>query len=222
MLTALLLDLDGTLLDTPEVIARVLAAALTDAGHPVGVAAARATVGLPLPASVAALAGLPPGSPAVAGLVADYRARVAGEAESRARALVRPGVGELFLAAAEAGVPAAVVTSRVRATAVPLLRAAGLLDRVAAVVCDDDVPRPKPDPAMARAALALLDREASGALVVGDGWADMAMAVAAGCRAVGVAGGVGTREELLAAGASQVLDGPGAVTGLLGPAPGVD
>ena len=214
-MTALLLDLDGTLLDTPEVIARVLADTLTAAGYPVTAAAARATVGLPLPASIGALAGLPAGSPEVLGLVGTYRDRVADEVVPQARELVRPGARELLSAAVASGTPAALVTSRVSSTAVPLLRAAGLLDAFAAVVCDDDVPHPKPDPAMALLALDRLGRPASGALVVGDGPADMAMAAAAGCRAVGVTGGVGSRDELLAAGAERVVDGPAAVVPLL-------
>ena len=71
--------------------------------------------------------------------------------------------------------------------------------------CADDGPG-KPDPAMLNAALAAAGAPAGAAVMIGDTAFDMAMARAAGVRALGVSWGFHTAEEVRAGGAEAVVD----------------
>lgn len=73
------------------------------------------------------------------------------------------------------------------------------------LLCRDDVPAVKPDPAHARAALAAFDLSPAQAALVGDFTADIACAVAAGVLPIGVLTGHRGEAELRAAGAAEVL-----------------
>ncbi|HKA88168.1 MAG TPA: HAD-IA family hydrolase [Haliangiales bacterium] len=80
-------------------------------------------------------------------ILADWEVR--GSAGARAR----DGAVDATAALARAGVPLGIVTDVGRAAVVPALRAAGLDPvRFTAIVTRDDVPAPKPDPAMVRRA----------------------------------------------------------------------
>jgi HAD superfamily hydrolase (TIGR01509 family) len=73
------------------------------------------------------------------------------------------------------------------------------------VVCAEDVARGKPDPEPVVTALRRLGTRPAGAVLVGDSPADMAAAVAAGTRAIGVEWGFSSSAELLDAGASLTV-----------------
>ena len=104
---------------------------------------------------------------------------------------VLPGVEELLDRLHARGVGAAVVTTDLAERARQALGAVGLLDRFDVVVGGDDVPRTKPAPDLALAALDALGVAARSAVVVGDHPVDVGMAVAAGCGgAVGVLTGL--------------------------------
>jgi phosphoglycolate phosphatase len=78
------------------------------------------------------------------------------------------------------------------------------LDRLFhATVCADDGPG-KPNPFMVEENLRLIGAGRGKALVIGDATHDMGMALAAGVRAIGVAWGFATAEELALAGAHEV------------------
>jgi len=66
----------------------------------------------------------------------------------------------------------------------------------------------KPHPAAALEATRALGVEPARCLLVGDSWIDMATARNAGMRPVGVTWGFRSREELLGAGASALVDHP--------------
>ncbi|MET8953586.1 HAD family hydrolase [Streptomyces sp. NPDC004393] len=207
MTGALLLDLDGTLLDTPGAIARTLRSVLFEvAGRTVGTDAVRATVGRPLDTSVAALLDRDPADPVVADAVARYREAFAATVLPRAREIVLPGVVEGLTLAREAGAALAVATSKVRASTEPLLRAAGLDGFFDTVACHDMVDRGKPHPDLALYAADALAVPPEVCVVVGDSGDDMRMARGAGMRALGVTTGVASAETLAEAGAHAVYD----------------
>ena len=84
-----------------------------------------------------------------------------------------------------------------------LLEAQGWRGLFATVQTADDHPS-KPNPAMLRAALAEAHVPAGAAVLVGDTTYDMAMAQAAGVRAIGVAWGYHGASALTAAGAATI------------------
>jgi phosphoglycolate phosphatase len=110
----------------------------------------------------------------------------------------------LFGALRAAGRRIAVVTTDDRAPTDATLRALGVRDAVAAMVCGDDGFPMKPAPDAIFALCQALQTEPPRVAVVGDSPADLAMARAAGAaRAFGVLTGVGSIADL--AGADAVL-----------------
>jgi phosphoglycolate phosphatase len=98
----------------------------------------------------------------------------------------------------------AVVTSKVRRSAVELLGAAGLLGHFDVLACHGMAERGKPHPDLALLAADALGVPPARCVVVGDAVDDVLMARAAGMDALGVTTGVATADELLTAGASAV------------------
>ncbi|CAL9380624.1 MULTISPECIES: HAD family hydrolase [unclassified Streptomyces] len=220
MTSAFVFDIDGTLADTPGAIAVLIGDVVTGLGAAPTHEEVLATVGKPLEASLARLLGVDPGDPATAEAAARYRQRFAGEVLSRGPGLLLPGVVEGLDRMRAAGHPLGVATSKISSSAHALLRATGILDRFATVVCHDMVERGKPHPDMALRALAELGAEAAGSWYVGDTATDMTTAGAAGLRALGVTCGVDRAETLAAAGADVVVaDFAGVTEVLLGGAP---
>jgi phosphoglycolate phosphatase len=203
---ALLLDLDGTLLDTPTAIASTLQTVL---GEHVDGAAIRASIGKPLDTSIAKLLGVPPDDPAVDAAVARYREIFARDVVPAAGRLLLPDVLSGLDRARRAGLRTAVVTSKILASAEALIDGARLGGYLDAIVGHDMVARGKPNPDMAFEAAARLDVAADSCVVIGDGADDIRMAVAAGMPSVGVTTGVGSAEDLLSVGATEVVDGFG-------------
>jgi phosphoglycolate phosphatase len=207
-------DLDGTLVDTPSAIVETLTAALVDLGFAAPEPArARATIGLPLEAAVAGLAGLPPDDERVGTGVRRYQALFAERVLPRARELLYPGVVEGLATLDGLGFTLTVATSKVYASAHALLTGAGIRDRFDMVVGADQVDAPKPDPATARRILDRYAFPAERAVMVGDTTHDMTMARAAGMRAVAVTYGVHDRDALDATGPACVADTFDAVVG---------
>ncbi|MBW4721903.1 HAD family hydrolase [Saccharothrix obliqua] len=213
MTHAVLFDVDGTLVDTPAGILRVFREVLAERSRPVPEADLRATIGRPLAASLASLLDLPVEHPDVADAVARTRALFTELVVPNARDLVFPGVPELLDGLRAQGRPLAAVTSKVKPSAVELLGAAGLLDRFDVLSCHGMTERGKPHPDLALLAASELGVPPERCVVVGDGVDDIRMANAAGMPAYGVDFGVASRDQLLAAGAVEVL---GSVPGLVG------
>ena len=83
----------------------------------------------------------------------------------------------------------------------------GIFDLFATLQTADRHPS-KPDPSMLETAMAEAGAEPANTVMIGDTAYDMAMARAAGCRAVGVAWGYHSTEELLDSGADAVATTP--------------
>jgi phosphoglycolate phosphatase len=177
---AVLLDLDGTLLDTAHDIAAAANAMLAELGLaalPAGTV--RGFIGSGIPKLVARClqaAGEPMREAALRSFAAHY-ARLNGTA-----AAPFPGVLEGLERMRAAGLRLACVTNKAAAYTVPLLAKAGLASRMDATVSADEVGRRKPDPEPFLHACRLLGLAAGEAVVIGDSANDAEAARAAGCR----------------------------------------
>ena len=198
---ALLLDLDGTLVDTPQAIVDVAQATLAA----LGVAAAdpqaiRDTIGLPLPLALGQLIGTGPIGAAEA--VEIYRVLWRTHVTPRIPNLLYPGVREGLEELRASGVRLAVVTGKAQEGADSTVDLAGLRGYVEVVLGYTSVANPKPAPDLALEAMKRL-REPD-ALVVGDANHDIEMARAAGLRSIGVTYGAQPEAAVRAAGPTWV------------------
>jgi HAD superfamily hydrolase (TIGR01509 family) len=119
----------------------------------------------------------------------------------------RPGAALLVDHLLDAGVPLAVATVGSRVWVAPLLDRLFGADRFAAVVCGDEVDEPKPAPACYLAALRRLGRDPRGTVAVEDSRMGLLSASAAGLRCVVVANPYTLGQDLTEA--DLVLDGFG-------------
>ncbi|MET0134518.1 MAG: HAD family hydrolase [Kibdelosporangium sp.] len=213
--TAVLFDMDGTLVDTPAGIVRVFHTVLAEMNRPAAAAAVRATIGRPLAPSLGSLLGLPTDHPDVEQAVARTRALFTEQVVPSAAGLVFPGIPSLLARLRANNRPLAVVTSKIRPSTEQLLGAAGLLDSFDVLSCHGMTERGKPHPDLALLAASELGVPPEHCVVVGDGVDDIRMAVAAGMVAYGVDFGVATRAELLSVGASEVFGSVRELTAVL-------
>jgi phosphoglycolate phosphatase len=202
-----LFDLDGVLADSRAAITGCLNEALAAHGLPRrDPADLYRYIGPPLPLAFAELAGATPDSELVARCIASYRKRYA--TASLTETEVTPGIAGALAALADAGRRLGVATSKPRPFAEPLLDALGLRGFFAVVAGPRlDVP-PENKTATVGRALRALAADGGGAMV-GDRSFDMLAAREHGLRAVGVEWGIGSREELVAAGADVIVATPG-------------
>ncbi|KIL38821.1 pyrophosphatase [Gordoniibacillus kamchatkensis] len=182
MITTVLFDLDGTIVDTNELIIQSFLYALE------GVPAKPLTREVIIPNMGGALTDqlrLFSGKNDVDDLVRKYREFNI----SRHDELVRefPEVKDTLAELRRRGLRLGVVTSKVRNTTEMGLKLCGLRDFMDIVVTVDDVQKPKPDPEGIRKALAALGAKPEQAIMVGDSHYDIEAAKNAGARSVGVA-----------------------------------
>jgi phosphoglycolate phosphatase len=202
-----LFDLDGVLADSRAPIAGCINHALAAHGYAERPAAElHASIGALLPAVFAELIGAGVDSPAVATCVATYRERYADA--SLTETVATPGIAAALAALAAAGRRLGVATSKPRPFAEPLLEALGLR-RLFAIVAGPELDMGAEDKtATVGAALRALDAEGAGGAMVGDRSFDMVAARAHGLQAIGVGWGIGSRAELLGAGADRIVATP--------------
>ena len=187
MLEAAIFDLDGTLVDTPQVIVATALQALR--GQPRALPepqAIRATIGLPLTVAFSGLLGLAEGSPEVEEVVQEYRRLWRANVVPRSADLLYRGVAEGVQVLRDLGLRLAVATSKIRSGALAQLEAAGIAQHFEVVAGYDSVERPKPDPQMALYVLERLGVRPAGTVMVGDTTHDLLMAHGAGLRAIAV------------------------------------
>ena len=197
-MTALLFDLDGTLIDSdPDHLV-----AFQEVFAPHGIALDRALYATHIMGASNAMIG----DRFLAHLPAAERAALfeAKEAAFRERmgAAATPTLGavELLAFAAERGLPCAVVTNAPRANAEKALTALGLAERLPLVVIGGELARAKPDPLPYLTALELIGASAEKSVAFEDSLSGVQAAVAAGLAVVGITTGL-SAERLLAAGA---------------------
>jgi phosphoglycolate phosphatase len=183
---AVLLDLDGTLLDTVLDLHAAANGMLRDLGRAeVAIEDIRAYVGRGIPNLVKrVLAGNleaadDPSPPPDAAL--DSFRRHYGECNGHC-AKAFPGVMEGLAALRALRLPLGVITNKAHAFTVPLLQRTGLAPFMDVVVSGDQLPRPKPDPMPVIWACGRLGVSPADTLLIGDSVHDFKAGRAAGCR----------------------------------------
>lgn len=195
---AVVLDMDGTLLNTEQVITQAASDTLVHLGHaplPAGycmpnmhgtaadvMVAVLQARGLPLPAGGHAHAGL---------LFERYYAAQPADA-----APLYDGVHDWLRAAHSQGIALGVCTNKQHALAMKGLQATGILDLFAAVVGRDSCGVAKPAPEPLWHTLQRMQARPEEALFFGDTHADAACAQAAGVRFAWFTAGFGTAQVL--------------------------
>ena len=183
---AVLLDLDGTLLDTVLDLHAAANGMLADLGRPpVAVGEIRAYVGRGIPNLVKrVLAGkleaaddpAPPPDNALASFRQHY-AHFNGRA-----AKPFPGVVEGLDAFKSMGLPMGVITNKAQAFTVPLLERTSLMPYMSVTVSGDQLPKPKPDPMPLVWACGRMNVSPADTLMIGDSVHDYHAGRAAGCK----------------------------------------
>lgn len=185
---ALLLDLDGTLIDSAPDLAQALNAVLAARGLPsLDVPSVRARVGHGVGRLVESgfeAVGAPIEGRALEEAQAEMMALYGARLTDRTRLI--PGAGALIASCALRGIALACVTNKPAAMARTILRHFGVVHRLSLVLGGDGpLPRkPAPDPLIA--ATAYLGVTPGEAWMVGDGMPDMQAARAAGVAAIAV------------------------------------
>ena len=199
-------DVDGTLVDSREVLKAASDAAFQQFGRePPPYDAVRQIVGLSLKEGLARLA--PDATLAQIEQLFDIFRDSFGELH-RQPGFVEPlyeGASDLLAWLRGAGWRIAMATGKSRRgvdTIIAMHRWADLFD---STHCADDGPG-KPHPAMLIEAMRALDAAPADTVMVGDTSFDMQMARAAGVRSIGVTWGFHTREEIEQGGADCIVD----------------
>ena len=199
---AVLIDLDGTLVDTLELLLSSVRHAFREWPGPAPTEAEwRAGIGTPLARQLAPFAR---SDAELEALIAGYRG-YQGEHHDRLTRLY-PGAQEAIDELRRRGHPLAIVTSKGYEVAHRTLRHVGLAADIPVVIGCDSCTAHKPDPEPVRVALAQLDYAPADAVFVGDSPHDVVAGAAAGVTTVGALWGFFDRRELAAAGADHLLD----------------
>lgn len=214
---AVLFDLDGTLIDSaPDLAgagndmraARGLPVLPLEHFRPMVGAGARGMLGRALQVQ--------PGDPDFEALREEFLQRY--EARMTRETRVFDAMRPVLAALRDAGLPWGIVTNKATRFCEPLVRALGLLDEAAALVCGDTTPHAKPHPEPLLEAARRLGLAAAECVYVGDDLRDVQAGRAAGMLTVAAAWGyLGDGEAVHAWGAHHVIDVPAELLDLLGP-----
>ncbi len=189
-LSAIVFDLDGTLVDSSDAIVECVNYALARKGlPPADPGTVKRGIGTPLEEIFSAFAKTD-----LAELVRLYREQYRGVFLEKTHLL--PRVKEALSSLRERGYRLAVATTKPRYFAEPILEHLGVRDFFDAVAGAEEVPRLKPSPDLLQLALSRLGSRSDEALYVGDHPVDVAAANAAGLAVVCVATGFWSRGEL--------------------------
>lgn len=201
---AVLLDWDGTLVDTREALLRSyheVTTALLGAPFPV-TEQERAWI-LPL-RGVDSFPLLSDDPKVVRALAEGFHAAYLRLAPTVVRPF--PGARELLVDLRAAGVATAVVTSKTGERLMRDIELCGLEDAVDLLVNGEDVVRAKPDPEGILLALSRLGAAAADAVMVGDSPVDVAAGRAAATATIGLTHGLHTAGEMKQAGPDAMVD----------------
>ena len=220
--SAILFDLDGTLLDTAGDIALALSRAFADHGHQgPPPAAVRQMIGKGAPVLVeraVAAQGLdlaPAGQAALLERFFHHYGRLQELDECAAQPY--PGARETLVALHAAGLPLGVVTNKYHRFATGLLQRLDLAGYLRVVVGGDTCERRKPDPMPLLHACAQLGVAPSTALMVGDSSNDVDAARAAGMPVVLVPYGYTEGQDPRLWPCDHLVDGLADLPGLIAP-----
>jgi len=181
-ITAVVFDLDGTLLDTEGLFRAAFMRTAKRFDLKVSGAAYLRLIGVPTCARCAALAETNGGELDLDAFCTAYRAE--RRALLASGVPVKPDAHATLAALAGMGVGLAAATSASRATALAHLQAAAMLDMLDVVVARDDVPRAKPAPDAFIQAVHLLRRPPAEVIAIEDSLHGLHAAIGAGLRVI--------------------------------------
>ncbi|MCL4426506.1 MAG: pyrophosphatase PpaX [Firmicutes bacterium] len=200
MLKAVLFDLDGTLLDTRELILESFRYAYRlHLKREVTTEEIMAFWGQPLMAQFQQVA--PEKADFLREAYQDFNIK-----NHQRLVTLFPGVQEVLDALRQRPIPMAIVTSKARRTVCHGLQLFGLKDYFQTLVTTDDIIHPKPHPEPVQVALQRLGIKAAESLMVGDNDTDVLAGKAAGTQTAAALWGAWKKEALLAAGADYHLE----------------
>jgi phosphoglycolate phosphatase len=209
-------DCDGTLVDGQAGVVNAMDAAFTVLGlPPPDKHTVRRAVGLSLPQAIRQLA---PDAAEQTRAALDAAYRDAFRSARESGSLVEPlydGIAELVRDLSAAGWLLGVATGKSQRGLEHCLNIHGLAAHFCTLQTADNHPS-KPHPSMIETALAESGGDRAATVMIGDTQYDMAMAVNAGVRAIGVDWGYHTAQELREAGAEAVARDPAHLMELLG------
>lgn len=200
-------DMDGTLIDTHELITEHMSGTFTAHGLvPPTAAASRSVIGLSLPLAIGRLAG-DANAGLVDELVATYRSLYkASLAIASDREPLYPGArAALDRLKAEAGTVLGIATGKGLSGVNRILTQHGLSDHFSTLQTPDHNPS-KPHPGMLLRAMAETGMDAGDTVMIGDTVFDIELARAARTKSIGVTWGYHDPQELIAAGATAIVD----------------
>jgi len=207
MKTALIFDLDGTLIDTPQGIVDTFIATLESMNVTIPEHVdIRATIGMPLEKAFTRFLGQDADEELVKFAVGQYQILFKYIVLPRAVELTFAGVEDGLIALKKQGYVLAVATSKVYKSAEALLKAARLYEHFDLVVGADQVTNPKPHPEMGHLVMRLLDVTPDQSIMVGDTTHDLFMASDAGMRSIAVTYGIHDLATLEAAKPTWIRD----------------
>ena len=187
--SAVLFDLDGTLIDAEEYIFSAFNYALKQQGFPLLIRKKHAHLaGIPLRKCYPVIA--PNGD--VEKFVSDHR-----QFQLKNMHLIKkyPEMKQVIEKTKKKGLMAGIVTSRYRASTELVLKKIGLNNLVDVLVSGDDFAESKPSPIPFLEAIKRIGKKPVECLVVGDGCADIIAGKAAGCITCRAVYGYGGKEE---------------------------
>lgn len=204
----IIFDVDGTLVDSQAAILLAMAEAFASAGRQApGQAETLGIVGLSLVEAMAVL--LPRADPvehvALAGHYRDAFHAQRGRAGTAPASPLFPGAREAVIRLHQAGWLLSIATGKARRGLDHFLTTTGLAGYFTGTQTADDAPS-KPHPQMILNCLAATGVQPRDTVMVGDTEFDMAMARAAGCRALGVAWGYHPLDRIRAGGAEGIAE----------------
>ncbi len=204
-ITAVLFDLDGTLIDSVPDIAAALNEALVPAGHDaLSLAAVTGIIG----GGSRALIARALGGEALPSAIDDVHAAFLSAYSARPLLLTRPydGALETLQTLVREGVQLGVCTNKPEPLTHAILEGLGWGELFGSVVGGLQGQPAKPDAVPVRRALAMLDAAPCSSVMVGDSRADAGAARAAGCRSILVRHGY-EHAPLENLGADRIIEG---------------
>jgi HAD superfamily hydrolase (TIGR01509 family) len=202
--SAILFDVDGTLVDSNDAHAQAWVRSFLDAGISVDPVKVRRCIGIGGDKLMPRVSGIEEDSPAGRPISKRRREIFMNEYLPRLQAL--PEASRLLAALKQRGFTLVAASSAKRDELEPLLKIAGAEGRMDAATSSDDAEESKPDPDIIEAALERAHSSASAALMIGDTPYDIAAAARAGVDSIAFRCGGWSDEDL--SGAIAIYDGP--------------
>lgn len=200
----MILDFDGTMGDTQDLIVRTMQQTIQQLGLPSRTdEQCAAMIGLPLKHTFTTLIEM---SEEMGERCAELYRRLFNENNVPGAVPVFPNVLDTVRTLYERGLILTIASARRRDTLVEFLESMNLMQYIPYVISASDIENAKPAPDMVLKTLEDYHLSADEAIVVGDTKYDIEMAHRAGVKAVGVTYGNGTVEELRAYGSEYIID----------------